>query len=126
MKKLTLLLAIISLFTLSCEENKTITPPQELTIIKKPEIKYKTVITNKIIKDLKEIQEQSTSYHNEVNLTQSIWDGDLKTNTVPNIHTTTTYYIIYTDHTTEETSKQVWLTCSKGDTIKKYNRIAIN
>lgn len=120
-----LLLAILSLFTASCEESNTNIPTQSQSVIKTPEIKYKTITITKVIKDLKEVQEQHTSYHTELNVAQTLWDGDVKTAVVPDISTTTSYYVIYTDKTHDEVDRNTWLNYSKGDTIIKYKQIKL-
>lgn len=120
-----LLLAILSLFTTSCEERAPYVPPQQQNVVKPPEINYKTITITKVIKDLKEVQEQHTSYHTKLNVAQTLWDGDVKTAVVPDISTTTSYYVIYTDKTHDEVDRNTWLNYSKGDTIIKYKQIKL-
>ena len=100
-----LLLAILSLFTASCTESNTNVPNQPQSIVKPPEIKYKTITITKVIKDLKEVQEQHTSYHTKLNVAQTLWDGDVKTAVVPDVSTSTSYYVIYTDKTHDEVDR---------------------
>lgn len=122
MKKLLILFTLmISMF--SCTETE-----QKAPIVRLPErqVEYRNVSYTLIVKDLKEVTQQVTNTETKVNWTQSIWQGDLKTQLVPNIHTVTHYYVIYTNNTNEEIDYNTWLNYSKGDTITKWHKIPIN
>ncbi len=123
-----LLIAIVGLLISSCS-----TGSEQLKVNKEPPKqttwkidKYKDVVYYKVIKDLKEIQEQHTSSKTKVNWAQTVWNGDLKTTVIPNVYTETKYYVIYTDKTHDEVSRDTWLSYSKGDSIKKVTKVLIN
>lgn len=71
----------------------------------------KTVTYYKHIKDLKEVQELRTDYKYKYN----IWHN--KIDQVPDVSTHSKYFVIYTDHSHDEVSRDSWLNYSIGDSV---------
>lgn len=111
MKKLFLTLVLsISLF--SCKE-ETIKPTSETKTV--VHVVTDTIEHFRIVKNIKEQNETSTSYHYKYD-----WlNGKFRQQ--PKIESETKYYIIYTDGTTQETTKEKGMFYDKGDTIKYYS-----
>jgi hypothetical protein len=111
MKKL-LLSTLVLFFLISCKEE----PQQQVT-----KSNYKApVITDtiehfRIVKNVKQDNETSTSYHYRYD-----WLSG-KFRQQPRIQSETKYYIIYTDGTSEETTKRKGMFYEKGDTVKYYS-----
>jgi len=119
----TFFLAILFITVLSSKQTQTTELPTKITeipVVQTERHEFKTVVYYKHIKDLKEISETKTSYKYKFNF----WKGDFYHQ--PDIHTLTTYYVIYTDHTKDEVSKNTWLTYSKGDSVAFTKQIMIN
>lgn len=121
MKKL--LLLTIGIILLSCtthDDNlKKIEEQHNRQLSIENKIQYKNVTINKVIKDLKEIQEQHTAYHYKFD----VLNGKFRQQ--PNVYTETQYFLIYVDNTHEEVDRNTWLNYSKGDTIKKVIKVPI-
>lgn len=107
-----LLLVLISIITLwSCDEkqNKMKTSPEYTG--------RRTIVSNerieKIVKAIKETNEVSTSMVYKYD----VWNGKMVY--TPTTTSTTKYYIVYTDGTIEETTKENGMFYSKGDTVVK-------
>lgn len=119
----TLFLAILFITVLPSKQTQTTELPTkiaEIPVVQTKQYKFKTVVYYKYIKDLKEISETKTSYKYKFNM----WKGNFYQQ--PDVHTLTTYYVIYTDHTKDEVSKDTWLTYSKGDSVAFTKQIMIN
>jgi len=109
MKKLILASAVI-ITLLSCKK-----PTQEI----QPTIQVVTdTIENfRIVKHIKEDTETKTSYHYKYD-----WlNGKFRQQ--PKISSETKYYIIFTDGSMEETTKEKGMFYEKGDTIKYYTYV---
>lgn len=119
MKKL-ILLVIISLFTVSCTSNDTSIPKVTQDSLKTSKNKPRKVLVVKVIKDFKETHDIVTDYKYVLNpLGRDLFKK------VPNVYSVDKYYLIYTDHTIDEVSKNSYLAYSKGDTVK-YNKFIYN
>lgn len=113
MKKL-ILFGMFALVLMACEQPQ---PQKKALAEERQPMRHRDTVYKKIVKDLKEVQETQTDYHTKLNVVQSIWDGDVKTSVVPDVSTKTSYYVIYTDGTHVETTRDNWLNYSRGDTI---------
>lgn len=108
MKKL-LLLTLIALLSISCKDEKVIAQFQE-----PQHIVIDTITNIKIVKSIKEVNETSTSYKYKYDWVNS------KFRQQPKVESNIKYYIIYTDGTNEETTREKGMFYEKGDTIKSY------
>jgi hypothetical protein len=78
------------------------------------EVYSDTVETYRIVKNVKEVNSTSTSYHYKYD-----WVNG-KFRQQPRIESKTEYFVIYTDGFSEQVSKEKGLFYEKGDTVKFY------
>ena len=122
MKKYLLIIAATAILSSCTTHDNNINKIQSdhnKQLIAEKKIEYKTITITNIVKDLKEVTEQHTDYHYKYDILND------KFRQQPNVYTTTEYYVIYTNNTHEEVDRNTWLNLSKGDTIKKYQKIPI-
>jgi len=118
MKKIIVIIALIGLT--ACESESERKPQTPVNIYPVKQVEYKTVSYKKAIKDLKEVQEQYTDYHYKYD----VWNGKFRQQ--PNVYTKSNYYVIYTDGSHEEISRDKWLGFSKGDSVTFVKQVPIN
>lgn len=110
-------LIVITLLTLiltSCESKQK----DDVSLSKYSNvIKIDTIETIKIVKGVRESSNLKTEYGYKYDW----FNGEVKLQ--PEVKSTTSYYVIYTDGTSEKISQEKYMFYEKGDTVKSYKYI---